>query len=195
MGNSFSKKIVVNNNVNNLNELVENTFSEMNWRYKKINSNYYEANVNMGMKSWGEDFSVNINSANELIVKSKLKFGLVDWGKNQNNVQIFESTLLNISQLTGHNNLNSSIKKNNNVPPEDESFINKITKLHKLFIAQILTQEEFQIKKKELISNLDISKMGFNKEDFLISLISLKTNNILSQDEILLIKNNLTDRG
>lgn len=193
MGTSFSKKIIVDDYNVDLNELIEKTFIELRWRYNKVNNNYFEANVKMGLKSNGENVSVNTNSDNEILVKSKLKFGLIDWGKNQNNVQMFEKTLRDILQHNSKNDFDSSTKDIIIDPYDEESFINKINKLNKLLLAQILTEEEFQNKKLELINDLNNVKNTINREDFLISLIPLKNNNILTQDEILKIKNILNN--
>jgi len=194
MSSSFSKKIELETSFDNLNEIIEETFSNLRWRFQRNNNNFYQANINMGFKSWGEDFSVNIISSKELFIKSKLKFGLVDWGKNQNNVRLFEQTFLNNSKYNSINKEAKAIDENIRKDSED-TFLAKLTKLNKLFVAQILTKDEFQDKKKELISNFDSTECELSKEDFLLSLIKFKTNNILTQDDIILIKNKLTDRG
>jgi len=194
MSTSFSKKIELETSFDNLNEIIEETFNNLILRFQRNNNTFYQANINMGFKSWVEDFSVNIISSKELFIKSKLKFGLVDWGKNQNNVRLFEQTFLNNSKSNSINKKLKAIDKNIMKYSED-TFLDKLMKLNKLFVSQILTKDEFQDKKKELISNFDSTKCELSKEDFLLSLIKFKTNNTLSQDDILSIKNILNNRG
>lgn len=189
---SFSKKIELETSLDNINEIIEKTFNTLKWRFKRINNHFYEANTSMGLVSWGEVILVNIISSKELLVKSRLKFGLVDWGKNQKNVHIFVESFFKNSKFLSNNKEIKAVDEN--IMKNDKAtFLEKLTKLSKLLNTQILTQDEFQEKKKKLISDFDFTKYELDKDDFLISLINVKADNILTQDDITLIKNKLTD--
>jgi len=68
------------------------------------------------------------------------------------------------------------------------NFIEALKKNHKLFTAEIYSEEEYKIKKDAIINNLATKKISCSIEDFLASLISLKEQKILSIEEINKIK-------
>ncbi len=172
-----------------LSELVEKTFLNLRWRYKKLGDNHYKASIGMGLKSNGENFTVVLNDET-LFMESKLKFGLVDWGKNRKNIEIFERTLEKIRGQFQLVEINDSLNADSF---NHEEFVDKIKKINKLFLAEILTPDEFASKKIDIINSLKEFGNIKNIDDFLISLITLKNNNILTQEEILTIKKEITD--
>ena len=94
-------------------------------------------------KSWGEELLITLSptadNMTELSITSASKFGLVDWGKNQDNLH-------NILQILFEELKNyHKVKLNNTAPTED--IPSQIKKLAELRDAGILTDEEFQQKK------------------------------------------------
>lgn len=189
MAYSFSKAIQINVKKEDLQQIIISTFSDLRWKYKKINDNYYEASIGMGFSTYGENIFLTVKSNNSLFIESKLKiFQLVDWGKNEKNVVAFEDSLQTIIRNNYGDNVQQFSEIKNGISMNKQFFLEKISKYHRLFDAQMLTEEEFSKNKSELIKKLEDSKQVINTEDLLISLISFKQKNILSKNEIELIK-------
>jgi TM2 domain-containing membrane protein YozV len=69
-----------------------------------------------------------------------------------------------------------------------DNFIEELKKNHKLFTAEIYSEQEYRSKKDAVINNLATKKISCSIEDFLASLITLKEQKILSIEEINKIK-------
>ena len=67
-------------------------------------------------------------------------------------------------------------------------FVKNLKKIYLLFQNEILSEEEYVNKKNALIANLYKKTIMEDPEDFLSSIIILKDENILDQDEIKKIK-------
>lgn len=101
-------------------------------------------------KSWGENLLITLSptadNMTELSIASASKFGTVDWGKNQDNLnsmlQILFEELKNYKKVVSNNTDSTE-----NIPA-------KIKELSELRDAGILTDEEFQQKKEELLARL-----------------------------------------
>lgn len=187
-----SKIIKMKNYNNSLDDLIEQTFSRLGWHFQRIDQKTYNANVKMNMRSWGERIEVIKLSKEEIIVRSNLKFGLVSYGKNRQNIEKFEKMILKIIQeINSQNEFISNVE----ISKQDEStdFVNKMTKLNDLFINDILTKEEFSERKYQEIMELSKYNVKNNQEEFLFPLIELKDKNILSDDDINLIKKNISN--
>ena len=65
-----------------------------------------------------------------------------------------------------------------------EKFSRKIMDLHKLYKNNIISEDEFQNKKNKIIYSLKTSQ----KEDFLVKILPLVENNILTNEDIENIK-------
>jgi len=104
------------------------------------------------MKSWGENITVSVHKNNDT---SKVVFlstpktgilfgGLFDMGKNRENIRLIMSLL---SEQLEHYETVSIAPKNDNVDAVDQ--IKKYAELRDL---KIITQEEFEKKKSQLLS-------------------------------------------
>ena len=101
-------------------------------------------------KSWGENLIISISPASDgfssLSISSSSKYGLIDWGKNQENL----SSILGL--------LSSELSKYQKVLVEKELPLDdiptQIKKLSELKNAGILTENEFEEKKKELLAKM-----------------------------------------
>jgi len=101
------------------------------------------------MKSSGENLRININpSANgssEIIISSKSRFGLLDLGKNQENIN-------NITMLLNEELNSGEYEKIQ--PAKTFDIPEQIKKLASLKDAGILTADEFNSKKAELLARM-----------------------------------------
>lgn len=101
-------------------------------------------------KSWGENLNVVVGPANggfsEVAINSSSKFGVADWGKNQENF----NNILNL--------LSEELKQYKKVSQKIEALPDdipaQIKKLADLKAAGILTEAEFQAKKSDLLSRM-----------------------------------------
>lgn len=101
-------------------------------------------------KSWGETLNLTVSPANngfsEVTLNSSSKFGVVDWGKNQENF----NSILNLlaTELQQYEKVEQKCDTQaNDIPTQ-------IKKLAELKDAGILTEAEFQAKKAELLAKM-----------------------------------------
>ena len=71
-----------------------------------------------------------------------------------------------------------------------ENFSRKMLDLYKLYKNNIITKEEFEFKKNILISSIKTNK----KDEFLVKILPLVENNVLTQEDIANIKRRLYGR-
>jgi len=101
-------------------------------------------------KSWGENLLITVsptaNGMSEIAINSTSKYGLIDWGKNQDNLK----NLLNMTscELRNYN----KVVQGNNAATED--IPTQIKKLADLRDIGIITESEFKQKKEILLSRL-----------------------------------------
>lgn len=101
-------------------------------------------------KSWGENLLITIspaaNGMSEIAITSASKYGLIDWGKNQDNL----NNILNLiyTELKNYNKIAQKSKFT------AEDIPTQIKKLADLRDAGILTESEFQQKKESLLSKM-----------------------------------------
>ncbi|MGE5683046.1 MAG: hypothetical protein ACM34K_19465 [Bacillota bacterium] len=185
---SFEKTIYTVPDVNPA-DLIEKAFEILPWSYQKISDSQYCSRTGYSWKSWAENIVINILGGNCIVVKSICAhFQLIDYGKNRQNVADFENALNQVSRF-----YTASSEEPSQKIDLSNDFCEKIKKLNKLFINSMLTAEEYEAKKQECISKLK-SSAPENTEDFLIALIELKDENILSQKDISLIKSQINSR-
>ena len=71
-------------------EALEYTFNILGWDYEMVNPNLFRAKVSLTSNSWGETFTVSLETPDVVEIKSACNFfQLFDWGKNKNNVDQF----------------------------------------------------------------------------------------------------------
>ncbi len=90
--------------------------------------------------------SPSINGMADISITSASKYGLVDWGKNQENLSKVLEILSN--ELKSY----SKVRLDNAAPAED--VFAQIKKLSDLRDAGILTDEEFQQNKEQLLAKI-----------------------------------------
>lgn len=101
-------------------------------------------------KSWGENLNIAISPANdgfsEVSIHSSSKFGVADWGKNQENF----NTILNLLAIE----LEQYEKVTQATKTVSDDIPTQIKKLADLRDAGILTETEFQTKKADLLAKM-----------------------------------------
>lgn len=101
-------------------------------------------------RSWGENLLITVrpiaDNKSELFISSTSKLGLIDWGKNQDNLNNVLKILF--EELKNYDN---AVLNNTDTA---ENIFAQISKLFELKEAGILTNEEFQQKKEELLARL-----------------------------------------
>lgn len=101
-------------------------------------------------KSWGENLNLTVSPApggfSELTINSSSKFGVADWGKNQENLN-------NIMNLLADELLQYK-KVSQHAGGSAEDIPAQIKKLADLKDAGILSESEFQAKKAELLAKM-----------------------------------------
>lgn len=108
------------------------------------------AKTGVSWKSWGENLMITVspsaNGFSEVSIKSSSKYGLVDWGKNQENF----NDILNL--------LSAELLQYQKILPPKASPVDdiptQIKKLAELKVAGILTESEFQEKKEQLLAKM-----------------------------------------
>lgn len=69
----------------------------MNVRFADLNQGYIQASTSMGLASWGEDLDVRVRptspTTTAVDITSALKFGLIDWGKNDKNIAKIQTAI------------------------------------------------------------------------------------------------------
>lgn len=70
-------------------------------------------------------------------------------------------------------------------------FIESIEKASKLYKNNLLSEDEFKNKKEKLIRDIKLNKIAEEPEDFLNCIIPLKEKNLITQDELMEIKNSI----
>lgn len=119
---------------------------------KESNASARTISVKTGVswKSWGENLLITVspssNGLSEISITSSSKYGLIDWGKNQDNL----NNILNLLayELQQYRKI---VSKNQAV---SEDILAQIKKLADLKDAGILTESEFQQKKGELLARM-----------------------------------------
>lgn len=99
-------------------------------------------------KSWGENLLITVSPVSggysEVSISSSSKYGLVDWGKNQNNLnQIFTLLSAELQQFDKVTPAGST----DDIPAQ-------IKKLAQLKDEGIITEDEFQDKKTKLLAKM-----------------------------------------
>lgn len=122
------------------------------YKVKEVNKAARTLAITSGvsMKSWGENLLVTINpnteGMSEVLISSSSKFGVVDWGKNQDNMR--EISGLIVKELE-----NGEYKKVLS-PTQEPDIPDQIRKLAELKDSGIITEVEFQEKKEELLNKM-----------------------------------------
>lgn len=80
----------------------------------------------------------------------------------------------------------------NNVETNSATEFSKILEKYDMLVKNnIFTKEEFITKKENLINELKTKTISGNPEDFLLTIVGLKTKGILTSEDIILIKKNI----
>lgn len=109
-----------------------------------------QVKTGVSWKSWGENLLITVSPTpdgfSEISISSSSKYGLVDWGKNQDN---FNDIMRLLSmEIAQYEKVSSSHKEvTMDIPSQ-------IKALADLKDSGVLTEEEFQKKKAELLSKM-----------------------------------------
>ncbi|WP_295761579.1 SHOCT domain-containing protein [uncultured Oscillibacter sp.] len=109
-----------------------------------------QVKTGVSWKSWGENLLITVSPTpdglSEISIGSSSKYGLVDWGKNQDNFNDI-MRLLSV-EIEQYEKVSSSHKEvTMDIPSQ-------IKTLADLKDSGVLTEEEFQKKKSELLSKM-----------------------------------------
>ncbi len=109
-----------------------------------------QVKTGVSLKSWGENLLITVspglNGFSEISIGSSSKYGLIDWGKNQDNFNDIMK-LLSI-ELEQYKKVSSSHESSTQDIPS------QIKALADLKDSGVLTESEFQAKKAELLSKM-----------------------------------------
>ena len=121
---------------------------QFNVKDSNVTAGTISISTGISMKSWGENLLLTIsptsNGFSELSISSMSKFGLADWGKNQDNIHLI-LTLLH-AELAEYN------KVTRPSATESDDVVSKLKQLSELKEANIISEAEFEAKKKELLA-------------------------------------------
>jgi hypothetical protein len=150
--NSSGKQIVEYSPNDTYKALVSALNKDFHFTVKDTNSISRTILVKAGIswKSWGENLFITVSPVTtgmaEISITSTSEYGWIDWGKNQENIN---NVLKILSyELTSYKKVNPG----NTVSAEDIPA--QIKKLSDLKDAGILTDEEFQKKKEQLLAKI-----------------------------------------
>lgn len=109
-----------------------------------------QVKTGVSWKSWGENLLITVSpaadGASEISISSSSKYGLVDWGKNQDNFNDIMNLLsVELQQY-------EKVSVNHKAPASDIPA--QIKALADLRDSGVLTEDEFQTKKAELLSKM-----------------------------------------
>lgn len=188
MSVSYEKTIKLNSSLDDIDKIIELTLEELGWCYSKPENNRYESKIEINFKTWGERFTIIVLQNDLLNVRSCLNFGIVDWGKNQENVELFEGSLKKTMSSAIIRNNSTEVKSDN-----ESEFVAKISKFHKLRTADIITEEEHLELKNNAISQFVTQADVPDVESLLICLCKLSENGSLTKEDLIKIKLKLTN--
>lgn len=108
--------------------------------------------VGMSWKSWGETIKISVlpSSANDsmLSIMSKSNMGLIDYGKNIENVNSILEALQN--ELCNYKEVGPNVQRD----AQKDDPADKLVRLKTLFDNEIISAEEYESKKAELLKRL-----------------------------------------
>jgi hypothetical protein len=129
----------------------------LGWVITNNINNVITANVPTTMSSWGETISVRVNESGQVSIVSQCnKNQIFDWGKNKRNIASFITKLDDVielvfkeSQMGTPETINISKKQD-----VDSNIPEQIEKLATLRDKGIISSEEFDSKKGELLNRM-----------------------------------------
>lgn len=94
MGISYEKEISIRCEQKDKHHLIEQALNQIGFAYTKPSDNIYEAKTSLNVLTFGEKITIMFGNSDQLKVSSRLMLGLVDWGRNKKNIEMFESALI-----------------------------------------------------------------------------------------------------
>ena len=92
MGASKKKRLTVNADASYTLNSAHQAVLECKWKVKKMESFCIKASAGTSMSSWGETITIQVQpvgNVSNLEIKSEAKWQLIDWGKNNENINKF----------------------------------------------------------------------------------------------------------
>ena len=112
----------------------------------------FDVSVGLSWRSWGESVQIFVLPSPVgdcmLKIQSKSRMGLIDWGKNQDNVNIILSGL----QIELSDAKYLPVEASQQAPQDDPA--EKLLKLKALLDNNIITNEDYEAKKEKLLQLL-----------------------------------------
>lgn len=96
MGPTKQRTVAVNADVTSTLNAASQAIQQCGWRVTFMQQSTIRATSGISFTSWGEEILVQVQVANGITylnMQSKSAFALIDWGKNQSNVDKFIATL------------------------------------------------------------------------------------------------------
>jgi hypothetical protein len=173
----YSKKYPIKNN-SDLKPIIIECLELLSWKIKSITPNEIIAKSDINFWTWGETIEIQIgNSFIELTSRCSFPMQCFDWGKNKINVLKLIEKFKEIENKQTENSL--------------DDFIRMLKKNYLLLENNMISEEEFIVKKDRLISNLPYDLINRSPFDFLNSLSSLKNQGALTSFDLDIIKSNV----
>lgn len=74
---------------NNIDELIKNTLTAINWKYTIENNNTYVINFPMNWYTWGSTMKIKVTNDRQcnIEVTTKLYFQIIDWGDGNRKIK------------------------------------------------------------------------------------------------------------
>jgi hypothetical protein len=101
--------------------VVSETLTRLGWDYQNLLPSHFTVNVPPSWTSWGERMTITVNADGNISAKSesRLVTQCLDWGKNQENIDIFFNHL---SQIANPLILQRSSRNNDGITPVQRLF-------------------------------------------------------------------------
>ena len=102
MGPLKTKTVKVNSDVAGALGAARQAIGQCGWKIASFSASSIKAVTGISMSSWGETVIIQVQSSGGttyLNIQSKSGFALIDWGKNQNNINKFLTNLSRIVQI------------------------------------------------------------------------------------------------
>ncbi|HII3146284.1 TPA: SHOCT domain-containing protein [Citrobacter braakii] len=93
-----------------------------------------------------------------------------------------------IEAYTTANKINERLDKEKSEYIDSTTFIDNLKKLNALLTSDIITQDEFDSKKKEMITDISMKKLKEDPLEFLAKIAPLKKNGVLTDEEVIALK-------
>ena len=142
-------------------DFIKNTIQTRSFILENNTDRIVYAKTQISGGSWGEKIIIKINEDNSLNIQSKCSFPMqcFDWGKNKENVNafiaVFNNLIEKVEMKTALENVESVVEEKVKESNEsDESPKDKLTKLNELKEEGLISEDDFNSKKEEILKEI-----------------------------------------